>query len=375
MSPEKSTTTAAQPEIDETSEARNEARLKIMELANMISIPMALNAVVRLKVPAAIWSSGANTPLTAAEIIPLILPNNPHADADNLGRLLRLLTTYGVFSEHPSLAGDGRRRYSLTDVSQTLVAGGGGDGLSYGEYVLQHHQDALVRAWTLVDHAVVGPTSKTPFEVANGEPAYDYYGRNDEMNELMQRAMAGVSVPFMKAVVGGGYDGFDGVVRLVDVGGSAGDCLKMIMSKYSCIKEGINFELPEVVAQAPQIPGVTHVGGDMFKSIPLGDAIFMKWVLTTWSDDEIKLIMKNCYEALPAGGKLIACEPVLPDTSDDSHRTRALLSGDIFVMTIYGAKGRHRMEEEYRQLGIAAGFPHFRAVHIDYFFAVLEFQK
>lgn len=376
MSPEKATTTAPPPVVDETSESRNQARLAIMELANMISIPMALNAVVRLKVPTAIWSSGANTPLTAADIISLILPNNPHADADNLGRLLRLLSTYGVFSEHPPLAGDDLRRYALTEVGRTLVAEDEDcEGSSHGEYVLQHHQDALVRAWLLVDQAVVGPTSKTPFEVANGEPAYDYYGKNEEMNGLMQRAMAGVSVPFMKAVLGGGYDGFDGVVRLVDVGGSAGDCLKMIMSKYGGIKEGINFDLPEVVAQAPQIPGVTHVGGDMFKSIPSGDAIFMKWVLTTWSDDEIKLIMKNCYDALPAGGKLIACEPALPETSDDSHRTRALLSGDIFVMTIYGAKGRHRMEEEYRQLGISAGFPHFRAVHIDYFFTVLEFQK
>lgn len=101
----------------------------------------------------------------------------------------------------------------------------------------------------------------------------------------------------------------------------------------------------------------------------------MQWVLTTWSDNEVKQIMKKCNEALPAGGKLIACEPVLPERSDDSHRTRALLSGDIFVMTIYGAKGRHRMEEEYRQLGISVGFPHFRAVHIDYFFTILEFQK
>lgn len=150
------------------------------------------------------------------------------------------------------------RRFSLTEVGRTLVEGDG-DGLSYGEYVLQHHQDALVRGWTLVDHAVKGPTSKTPFEVANGEPAYDYYGRSEEMNVLMQRAMAGVSVPFMKAVVGGGYDGFDGVKRLVDVGGSAGDCVKMIMSKYECIKEGINFDLPEVVAQAPLITGEIFV--------------------------------------------------------------------------------------------------------------------
>ncbi|KDO38720.1 hypothetical protein CISIN_1g0449412mg, partial [Citrus sinensis] len=56
-----------------------------------------------------------------------------------------------------------------------------------------------------------------------------------------------------------------------------------------------------------------------------------QWVLTTWTDDECKLIMENCYKALPAGGKLIACEPVLPDDSNESQRTRALLEGDILL--------------------------------------------
>ncbi|PKI48543.1 hypothetical protein CRG98_031064 [Punica granatum] len=113
----------------------------------------------------------------------------------------------------------------------------------------------------------------------------------------------------------------------------------------------------------------------MFEFIPTGDAIFMKWILTTWTDDEVKSIMENCCKALPAGGKLIACEPVLPKVSDDSHRTRALLEGDIFVMTIYRTKGKHRTEEEFRKLGQLAGFPHFRALYIDYFYTVLEFQK
>ncbi|KAL9235923.1 hypothetical protein vseg_010645 [Gypsophila vaccaria] len=374
MSPEN--TTSPPSAVDETSETRNKARLAILELANMISVPMALNAVVRLNVPASIWSRGDNAPLTAAEIVSRSLPDTPAADADNLQRLLRLLASYGVFIEHPPSGDQTSLRYSLSEVGLTLVRDQ--DGLSYGEYVLQHHQEALVKAWPFLHKAVVGPTSVTPFEVANGEPAYSYYGKDDEMNVLMQKAMAGVSVPFMKAVIDGGYDGFKdggGVKRLVDVGGSAGDCLRMIMNKYDNITEGINFDLPEVVARAPPIPGVTHQGGDMFKSIPSADAIFMKWVLTTWTDDEIKLIMKNCYDALPAGGKLIACEPVLPETTDDSHRTRALLSGDIFVMTTYGAKGRHRTDEEYRQLGNFVGFPHFRAVHIDYFFTVLEFKK
>lgn len=85
--------------------------------------------------------------------------------------------------------------------------------------------------------------------------------------------------------------------------------------------------------------------------------------------------MVNCYLALPVGGKLIACEPVLPKESDESHRTRALLEGDIFVMTIYRSKGKHRTEEDFRQLGLSTGFPSLRAFYIDDFYTVLEFQK
>ncbi|XP_047177739.1 nicotinate N-methyltransferase 1-like [Vigna umbellata] len=347
----------------EGTDSRKQARLVIIELANMTSVPMALNAVVRLNVADAIWNSGANIPISTAQILPRILPAG---DAENLQRLLRVLTSYGVFQEHIDA---GERKYSLTEVGKTLVTDE--QGLSYGAYVLQHHQDAMMRAWTLAHEAVVDPT-KEPFERANGERAYRYYLKHEEMNKLMVKAMSGVSVPFMRALLEG-YDGFQGVERLVDVGGSGGDCLRMILQKHPTIKEGINFDLPEVVAKAPPKPYVTHVGGDMFKSIPQGDAIFMKWVLTNWTDEETKEIMRNCHRALPEGGKLIACEPTLPENSDESHRTRTLLECDIFIMTMYN--GKHRTEEQFRQLAIDAGFPSFRAIDVDHFFSVLEFQK
>ncbi|KAF7818697.1 Caffeic acid 3-O-methyltransferase [Senna tora] len=353
----------------EASESRKQARLAIYELANMISVPMSLNAIVRLNVADAIWQSGSNTPLSASEILARILPSG--GDAENLQRILRLLTTYGVFAEHITVDDGGQRKYSLTEIGKTLVTDE--DGLSYAPYVLQHHQDALMRAWPLVHEAVVDSTEE-PFVKANGEAAYSYYVKDPEMNELMLKAMSGVSVPFMKAVLEG-YDGFEGVERLVDVGGSGGDCLRMILGKHPHVREGINFDLPEVVAKAPVIPGVTHVGGDMFKSIPQGDAIFMKWILTTWTDEECKKIMENCYKALPEGGKLIACEPVVPEESDESHRTRALLEGDIFVMTIYRAKGKHRTEDQFRRLALSAGFTRFRSFHFDYFYTLLEFHK
>lgn len=100
-----------------------------------------------------------------------------------------------------------------------------------------------------------------------------------------------------------------------------------------------------------------------------------QWVLTTWTDEECTQILKNCCKALPEGGKVIACEPVLPEETDASRRTRALLENDIFVMTIYRTQGRERSEEEFRQLGLAAGFAGFRAIYLDPFYTVLEFKK
>ncbi|GLT95410.1 hypothetical protein SLE2022_130930 [Rubroshorea leprosula] len=92
-----------------------------------------------------------------------------------------------------------------------------------------HHflsRPVLIKTWPLVHEAVVDPTSE-PFVKVNGEPAYTYYGKRLEMTGLMQKAMSGVSVPFMKAMLEA-YSGFDGIQRLVDVGGSTGHCLRMI---------------------------------------------------------------------------------------------------------------------------------------------------
>ena len=95
----------------------------------------------------------------------------------------------------------------------------------------------------------------------------------------------------------------------------------------------------------------------------------MQWVLTTWTNDECTTIL-----ALPDGGKLVACEPVVPEQTDTSTRTRALLENDIFVMTTYRTQGRER-SEEFRHLGVTAGFTAFRAIYLDPFYAVLEYTK
>ena len=70
-------------------------------------------------------------------------------------------------------------------------------------------------------------------------------------------------------------NGFDCLGSLVDVGGGTGGMIAEIVKAHPHIK-GTNFDLPHVVATAPIRKGVSHVGGNMFESIPKADAIFMK---------------------------------------------------------------------------------------------------
>ncbi|XP_061355103.1 nicotinate N-methyltransferase 1-like [Gastrolobium bilobum] len=356
---------ATKEEVNVT-RSQNKARLAILEIAHMMSVPMSLIAVINMKVPDTIWQGGSNTPLSASQILSRICPHSG-GGAENLQRILRLLTSYDIFTEH--LSSTGERKYFLTDVGKTLVADY--EGLSSAHYVLQHHQDALMRAWPLVEEAVEDPTVE-PFVKVNGESAIAHYMKQPDIMDLIYKALSGISVPFMREMLEL-YDGFQGVKTLVDVGGNSGVCLRMIMEKYPNILKGINYDLPDMVALAPQFPGITHVGGDAFKYVPSGDAIFIKWVFLGLTDEECKQVLENCHKAIPVDGKLIVCEPVAPELTDESQRTRALLGGDIFVMTIY--KGKHRTEQQFKNLAISAGFSHSSAFYLDSYFAILEFQK
>ncbi|KAK7350877.1 hypothetical protein VNO77_09908 [Canavalia gladiata] len=347
--------------------SESKARLAILELAHMMGVPMSLTAIINLKVPDAIWQDGSNTPLSAAHILARIRPHGG-GDAENLQRILRLLASYDIFNEHLSTGGE--RRYSLTDIGKTLIDDD--QGLSYAYYMLQHHQDALMRTWPLVGETVENPTVQ-PFVKVNGEATFEYYSkRPDELN-LYCKSVSSMSVPLMREILGV-YE-FEGVETLVDVGGNSGLSLRMIMDKYPNVRKGINFDFPDTVACAPQIPGVTHVGGDALDYVPSGDAIFAKWVFVHWTDEECKMALENCYKALPVDGKLIVCEPVVPELTDESHRTRTLLSGDIFIMTMYRTKGKHRTEQQFKQLGISTGFTRLSAIYVDPYMALLEFQK
>lgn len=114
-----------------------------------------------------------------------------------------------------------------------------------------------------------------PFEKANGYDIWGLASRNKEFNDMFNAGMACTSKVVVAAVLEGYKNGFDGMGSVVDVGGGTGNMVAEIVKARPHLK-GINFDLPHVVATAPECDRVSHVGGDMFQAVPNADAVIMK---------------------------------------------------------------------------------------------------
>ncbi|CAM6083340.1 unnamed protein product [Calypogeia fissa] len=138
----------------------------------------------------------------------------------------------------------------------------------------------------------------------------------------------------------------DGVHTVVYVGGSLGHAIAEVVASNPHI-QGINFDLPHVVAAAPAIHGVKHVGGSFFDSVPSRDALFLKFIIHNYA--EVIQILKSCFKALPAkNGKLILAKFVY-DKDKKSAKARFLEYMDVLMVAVF--KGaRERSNEQYQML-------------------------
>ncbi|BBG98442.1 O-methyltransferase 1 [Prunus dulcis] len=179
-----------------------------------------------------------------------------------------------------------------------------------------------------------------PFNKAYGMTAFEYHGTDPRFNKVFNRGMADHSTITMKKILET-YKGFEGLTSVVDVGGGTGAVLNMIVSKYPSIK-GINFDLPHVIEDAPQYPGINvwsmlgrHVCKcskrrcNFHEGYPINDA---KWICHDWSDEHCLKFLKNCYAALPDNGKVILGECILPVAPDSSLATKGVVHIDVIML-------------------------------------------
>ncbi|XP_057546677.1 uncharacterized protein LOC130825454 [Amaranthus tricolor] len=341
-----------------------------MAMANWYAQPMVLRALYELDVLEIIKRAGPGVHLSPAQIATQLPTKNPSA-ASMLDRMLRIQASYSILSYSIETRPDGgvQTLYGLTPVCEFLTKDENGVGLS--NLGLVNTDKIIMDSWYHLKDAVLD--GGIAFEKAHNMLLYEFLGRDHRFNKIFDNGMLNHSKIIMKKIIEN-YKGFVGFSTLVHVGGGTGASLNTILSKYPKIK-GINFDLPHIIEDAPTYNAMEHIGGDMFVSIPKGDAIFMKWICHEWSDEQCINLLKNCYTSLPDHGKVILCEYIFPAIPETSHAVRAAYQIDALMLVSCGAGKVVRTEKEFEHLAKAAGFDGFRVACSAYGTKIIELLK
>jgi SAM-dependent methyltransferase len=273
-----------------------------------------------------------------------------HEDA--LYRVMRALAGVGFFTEQPGrvFANNANSEVLRTDVTGSMRA----MARWLGE------ETSWWKAWGHLSHSV--RTGGSAAELALGETAFDFFGKNLRVNEIFQGAMTDFSVATAKAVVEA-YD-FSGINRIVDVGGGHGGLLSAILSANPGTA-GVLYDLPQVIEGADatlraggQISRIEKIAGSFLDGVPgNADAYILKHVIHDWDDARCIKLLENCRKGLKPGGRILIVEQVLTDRPESV--LAKMLDLEMLVMT---PGGRERTEPEFKELLRSAGFEMQRIV-------------
>lgn len=264
--------------------------------------------------------------------------------ADSLYRLMRALASAGIFAE------EGHGRFRHTPASRLLRTGEPGSMRAFFESVLGGGHYA---AWGALEHSV--KTGGIAFDHVHGEDVWAWFAKHSHEQRTFDGAMSDMSAVFNPAIAKA-LD-LSNAKTLIDVGGGHGVLLASLLAANPHLR-GVLFDQPHVVdggrarLAAEHLAGRgTAVAGDFFESVPVGaDACLMKFILHDWDDERSTRILRNVHKALPAGGRLLVVETVLPPGNTPGLGKL----GDINMLVMTG--GRERTEAEFAKLFAAAGF-------------------
>ncbi|KAG6684671.1 hypothetical protein I3843_12G074700 [Carya illinoinensis] len=344
-----------------------------MQLTGASVLPSVLKAAIDLGVLEIIGKAGPGALLSASQIASQ-LPTHSNANLVSsnllLDCMLRVLASHSILTCSITHQNDGHvlRLYGLAPVSKYFDRNQDGGTLALLLDLVQNK--VIMSTWDHLKDAVL--EGVLPFNKAHGMNMSEFVLKDARLRETYVGSMKGFNQVILEKILET-YKGFEGLKSLVDVGGGDGTILNIIISKYPAIK-GLNFDLASVIENLPSYPGIEHVAGDMFVSIPKGDAIFMKWIIHQHVDKDSLKVLKNCYEALPERGKVILVDMVVPEVSETSAAHKSFFQLYLFLLNS-NPLGQERTEREFESLAKAAGFSSIQVAGFACGFSVVEFYK
>jgi hypothetical protein len=267
------------------------------------------------------------------------------ANADAIGRLLRMLVAMGIFEETaPRLFRNNKLSAFLrTDNAKNMRA-----------MILMHNSDAMSRPWfEQLEQGV--RQGVAPFQLSHGEELYKYLDHHADFDTLFSEAMDSV-----EALTGDSFaTDFDWgrFGRIIDVGGSRGTKSLSILKRHPHLK-ALVVDRAQVIAEAERYWSAHIMSGvdrlsfqtcDLLTTIPPAknerDIYLLSAVLHGFDDATCVTVLRNLRNACGSTGARIALlEMVLPEVG-------ANLAGTSFDMQMFmGSRGRERTLREWTLL-------------------------
>jgi predicted O-methyltransferase YrrM len=272
-----------------------------------------------------------------------VIASKTSTHPQSLYRTLRALASVGVFTEVAP------EQFALTPSAVLLQSG---TPNSMRALAIMYAEEQY-RAWGEMLYSV--QTGQPAFEHQFGMDVFEYFVQNPEAGAVFNEAMTGLTSQVADALANT-YD-FSGFETIVDIGGNLGTVIAAILRRYPNAR-GILFDRPNVVASAAEHlaeAGVEdrcqRIGGDFFAAVPTGGNVYLlASILHDWDDDRCVAILTKCRQVMPAYGKLLVVELVLPE-GDVPHAGKWV---DLHMLVM--ASGRERTAAQYRALFLAGGF-------------------
>jgi hypothetical protein len=289
------------------------------------------------------------TPRTAAELAALV-----DAHPGNLGRVMALLATHGVFA----MQGD---RFCHSPASRLLISD---HPHTVRAFVRGFGSPLDWQTYALLDYTV--RTGKPALEKVAPEGQWAYRAGNAEENALFNAAMAEKARAQIAGILAV-YD-FSALDTVADLGGGLGHLVRAIVESTPGV-QGILFDLPHVIEQADPGPSgrLMLQAGDFFAdALPACDAYLLMEVIHDWDDPQATAILQAVRKAAPPRARLLLIETLLPDQPAPDWPWVV----DVHMMTMLG--GIQRTVGQYEILLNAGGFALQRVIDTGADISILE---
>ena len=298
-----------------------QSAMRLRELVFGAACAAAIRAAASLGVADALGEE----PMTVEELAAAV-----HAEPRPLRRLLRALSSYGVFAE----TDDGG--YAHTDMSLQLREDSPN---SLRSIALWCTEPWTWQAWPKLDEAVRSGRSVFPDLFGKEFFAYLHDDAGDSA-EVFNKAMTRSSR--QSAADLAGFLVLDGVQSIADIGGGQGHVLADLLEKHP-EAEGTLLELPQVIAHAdPRLreggalaSRARLVAGDCRSAIPVQADLYIIKNLLEWDDDSTRRTLRNVVSAAQPGARVVAVENLVDDSPSMKFTTAMDL---LLLLNVGGAK-------------------------------------